>query len=33
VEEGMLTLRHSGLAKIKSGFTTLDEVLRETVIA
>jgi len=33
VEEGMLTLRHSGLAKIKAGSTTLDEVLRETVQA
>jgi type IV pilus assembly protein PilB len=33
VEEGMLTLRHSGLAKIKAGYTTLDEVLRETVSA
>ncbi len=32
VEEGMLTLRHSGLAKIKSGLTTIDEVLRETVL-
>jgi type IV pilus assembly protein PilB len=32
VEEGMLTLRQSGLAKIKSGMTTLDEVLRETVL-
>ncbi len=32
VEEGMLTLRHSGLAKIKAGITTLDEVLRETVL-
>ena len=31
VEEGMLTLRSSGLAKIKAGMTTLDEVLRETV--
>jgi type IV pilus assembly protein PilB len=31
VEEGMLTLRQSGLAKIKAGLTTLDEVLRETV--
>jgi type IV pilus assembly protein PilB len=31
VEEGMMTLRHSGLAKIKSGLTTLEEVLRETV--
>ena len=32
VEEGMLTLRQSGLAKIKAGTTTLDEVLRETVL-
>jgi len=30
VAEGMLTLRQSGLAKIRSGITTLDEVLRET---
>ncbi len=32
VEEGMLTLRQSGLTKIKTGATTLDEVLRETVL-
>lgn len=32
IEEGMLTLRQSGLAKIKSGLTTLDEVLKETVV-
>jgi type IV pilus assembly protein PilB len=31
VEEGMLTLRQSGLEKIKAGATTLDEVLRETI--
>jgi type IV pilus assembly protein PilB len=31
LEEGMLTLRMSGLEKIKSGVTTLEEVLRETV--
>ena len=31
IEEGMLTLRRSGLEKIKAGLTTLDEVLRETV--
>jgi type IV pilus assembly protein PilB len=31
MEEGMLTLRHSGLAKIKAGSTTLDEVLRESM--
>jgi type IV pilus assembly protein PilB len=33
IDEGMLTLRHSGLAKIKAGMTTLDEVLRETVLS
>jgi type IV pilus assembly protein PilB len=33
MDEGMLTLRHSGLAKIKAGMTTLDEVLRETVLS
>ena len=33
VEQGMLTLRQSGLAKIKTGLTTLDEVLRETVLS
>jgi type IV pilus assembly protein PilB len=33
VEEGMLTLRQSGLAKIKAGATTLEEVLRETVLS
>lgn len=32
VEEGMLTLRQSGLNKIRAGTTTLDEVLRETVL-
>jgi type IV pilus assembly protein PilB len=32
VEEGMLTLRQSGLRKIKEGVTTLEEVLRETVM-
>ena len=31
LEEGMLTLRMSGLEKIRQGVTTLDEVLRETV--
>jgi type IV pilus assembly protein PilB len=33
IEEGMLTLRQSGLAKIKAGLTTLEEVLRETVLS
>jgi type IV pilus assembly protein PilB len=32
IEEGMFTLRRSGLEKIKAGNTTLDEVLRETVV-
>jgi type IV pilus assembly protein PilB len=32
VEEGMLTLRMSGLEKIKIGLTTVEEVLRETVL-
>jgi type IV pilus assembly protein PilB len=32
LEEGMLTLRLSGLEKIKSGVTTVEEVLRETVL-
>src|SRR5688572_12349308 len=32
LEEGMLTLRMSGLEKIKSGVTTIEEVLRETVL-
>ena len=31
LEEGMLTLRMSGLEKIKQGITTIEEVLRETV--
>jgi type IV pilus assembly protein PilB len=31
VEEGMLTLRMSGLEKVKDGVTTVDEVVRETV--
>jgi len=32
LEEGMLTLRQSGLEKIKAGTTTIEEVLRETVL-
>ncbi|MDP1568867.1 MAG: type IV-A pilus assembly ATPase PilB [Vicinamibacterales bacterium] len=31
VEEGMITLRGSGLRKIKDGVTTIEEVVRETV--
>ena len=30
IEEGMLTLRQSGLSKIKDGITTIEEVIRET---
>jgi len=32
VKEGMYTLRKSGLIKIKKGLTSIDEVLRETVL-
>jgi type IV pilus assembly protein PilB len=31
IEEGMLTLRQSGLRKVKNGQTTIEEVARETV--
>jgi type IV pilus assembly protein PilB len=31
VEGGMITLRQSGLLKVKEGVTTIDEVVRETV--
>jgi type IV pilus assembly protein PilB len=31
IEEGMLTLRMSGIEKLKQGITTVEEVLRETV--
>jgi type IV pilus assembly protein PilB len=31
IEQGMITLRQSGLQKVKGGVTTLDEVVRETV--
>jgi type IV pilus assembly protein PilB len=32
MEEGMITLRGSGLRKLKAGLTTVDEVVRETVL-
>jgi type IV pilus assembly protein PilB len=32
IENGMMTLRKSGLCKIALGQTTLEEVLRETVL-
>ncbi len=31
IEEGMITLRMSGLRKVKDGVTTIEEVVRETV--
>jgi type IV pilus assembly protein PilB len=31
IEDGMVSLRESGLAKIRNGVTTLEEVVRETV--
>src|SRR5882672_3457304 len=31
IEEGMITLRASGLRKVKDGLTTVEEVVRETV--
>ena len=31
IEEGMLTLRTSGLRKVKEGVTTIEEIVRETV--
>jgi type IV pilus assembly protein PilB len=32
IEEGMITLRESGLHKIRGGVTTVEEVVRETVL-
>lgn len=32
IEEGMITLRQSGLQKIREGITTIEEVVRETVL-
>ena len=31
IDEGMITLRQSGLTKVKQGVTTMEEVVRETV--
>ena len=31
VDEGMITLRSSGLRKVKEGMTTIEEIVRETV--
>ena len=32
VEEGMINLRRSGLQKVRDGLTTIEEVVRETVL-
>jgi type IV pilus assembly protein PilB len=32
IEEGMISLRHSGLQKIREGMTTIEEVVRESVL-
>ena len=32
MEEGMIGLRQSGLQKIRDGITTIDEVVRESVL-
>jgi type IV pilus assembly protein PilB len=32
IEEGMISLRDSGLHKIRDGVTTVEEVVRETVL-
>ncbi len=32
IEEGMIALRHSGLQKIRDGITTIEEVVRESVL-
>src|SRR5438046_1999701 len=31
IDDGMITLRESGLQKVRNGLTTLEEVVRETV--
>jgi type IV pilus assembly protein PilB len=32
MENGMITLRRSGLIKVSEGLTTLEEIMRETVM-
>jgi type IV pilus assembly protein PilB len=32
IEQGMISLRRSGLIKVAAGMTTLEEVYRETVL-
>jgi type IV pilus assembly protein PilB len=31
IDDGMITLRQSGLRKVKEGVTSMEEVVRETV--
>ena len=31
IDDGMITLRESGLHKVRNGITTIEEVVRETV--
>jgi type IV pilus assembly protein PilB len=32
IEQGMISLRRSGLIKVAAGMTTLEEVIRESVL-
>jgi len=32
IEQGMISLRRSGLIKVAAGLTTLEEVIRESVL-
>ena len=32
IDDGMITLRQSGLRKVKDGLTTVEEVVRETIV-
>ncbi|HEY4491401.1 MAG TPA: type II secretion system protein GspE, partial [Acidobacteriota bacterium] len=32
IEEGMITLRGSGIEKLRQGITTIEEVLRESIL-
>ncbi len=32
IEQGMITLRRNGLMKVREGVTTIEEVVRETLL-
>jgi type IV pilus assembly protein PilB len=32
IEEGMISLRASGIQKVREGLTTVEEVVRETIL-